>query len=64
MIMLSCKKKKLTPQNKVILRNEVVQQVNKAKFLFVIVYGHLKLERPHFNILKKFEIMWHNISNP
>ena len=31
----------LTPQNEVILRNEVVQQVNKAKFLGVIVDQHL-----------------------
>ena len=40
MIMLS-RKKKLTPQNEVILRNEVVQQVNKAEFLGVIVDQHL-----------------------
>ena len=31
------RKKILTPQNEVILRNEVVQRVNKAKFLGVIV---------------------------
>ena len=31
----------LTPQNEVILRNEVVQRVNKAKFLGVIVDQHL-----------------------
>ena len=36
MIMLS-RKKNLTPQIEVILRNEVVQQVNKTKFLGVIV---------------------------
>ena len=40
MIMLS-RKKNLTPQNEVILRNEVVQRVNKAKFLGVIVDQHL-----------------------
>ena len=31
----------LTPQNEVILRNEVLQRVNKAKFLGVIVDQHL-----------------------
>ena len=40
MIMLS-RKKILTPQNEVMLRNEVVQRVNKAKFLGVIVDQHL-----------------------
>ena len=40
MIMLS-RKKILTPQNEVILRNEVLQRVNKAKFLGVIVDQHL-----------------------
>ena len=40
MIMLS-HKKILPPQNEVILRNEVVQRVNKAKFLGVIVDQHL-----------------------
>ena len=40
MIMLS-RKNILTPQNEVILRNEVVQEVNKAKFLGVIVDQHL-----------------------
>ena len=40
MIMLS-RKKILTHQNEVILRNEVVQRVNKAKFLGVIVDQHL-----------------------
>ena len=40
MIMLS-RKKILIPQNEVILRNEVVQRVNKAKFLGVIVDQHL-----------------------
>ena len=39
-IMLS-RKKILTPQNEVILRNEVVQRVNKAKFLGAIVDQHL-----------------------
>ena len=43
MIMLSCKKI-LTPQNEVILRNEVVQQVNNAKFLGVIVDQHLNFK--------------------
>ena len=36
-----CHKKNLTPQKEVILRNEVVQGVNKAKFLGVIVDQHL-----------------------
>ena len=40
MIMLSLKKN-LTPQNEVILGNEIVQRVNKAKFLGVIVDQHL-----------------------
>ena len=40
MIMLS-RKKILTPQNEVILRNEVVQRVNKTKFFGVIVDQHL-----------------------
>ena len=40
MIMLSCKEF-LTPQNEVILRNDVVQRVNKAKFLGAIVDQHL-----------------------
>ena len=40
MIMLS-RKKNLTPQNEVILRNELVLGVNKAKFLGVIVDQHL-----------------------
>ena len=35
------RKKILTPQNEVILRNEVVQRINKAKFLGVIVDQHL-----------------------
>ena len=35
------RKQILTPQNEVILRNEVVQLVNKAKFLGVIVDQHL-----------------------
>ena len=63
MIMLS-RKKILTPQNEVVLRNEVVQGVNKAKFLGVIVDQHLKLERPHFNdISKNFPVMRQNTSN-
>ena len=40
MIMLS-RKEILTPHNEVILRNEVVQRVNKAKFLGLIVDQHL-----------------------
>ena len=40
MIILS-RKNILTPQNEVILRNEVVQRVNKAKFLGVTVDQHL-----------------------
>ena len=40
MIMLSSKKI-LTPQNEVILQNKVVQWVNKAKFIGVIVDQHL-----------------------
>ena len=40
MIMLS-RKKILTPQNEVILQNEVVRRVNKAKFLGAIVDQHL-----------------------
>ena len=43
MVMLS-RKKILTPQNEVILRNEVVQRVNKGKFLGVIVDQHLNWE--------------------
>ena len=35
------RKKNLTPQNEVILRSEVVQRVNKAKFIGVIVDQHL-----------------------
>ena len=33
--------KKLTPHNEVILRNEVVERVNKTQFLGVIVDQHL-----------------------
>ena len=40
-ITMLSRKKILTPQNEVILRNEVVQRVNKAKFLGVIVDQHL-----------------------
>ena len=42
LIMLS-RKKILIPQNQDILRNEVVQRVNKAKFLGVIVDQHLNI---------------------
>ena len=60
--MLSCKKI-LTPQNEVILRNEIVQQVNKAKFLGVIVDQYLNW-KDHISISQKnFQVMWHNISN-
>ena len=51
MIMLS-RKKILTPQNEVILRNEVVQRVNKAKFLGVIVDQHLNW-KDHISITQK-----------
>ena len=37
------RKKILTPQIEVILRNEVVQRVNEAKFLGVIVDQHLNI---------------------
>ena len=59
------RKKNLTPKNEVILQNEVVQRVNKAKFFSVIVDQHLNcMERPHFtDISKKFQVLWHNISN-
>ena len=58
------RKNNMTPKNEVILRNEVVQRVNKAKFIGVIVDQHLKLERPHFNdISKNFQVVRHNISN-
>ena len=50
-IMLS-RKKILNPQNEVILRNEVVQQVNKAKFLGVIVDQHLNW-KDHISIITK-----------
>ena len=46
-------KKNLTPQNEVILRNEVVQRVNKAKFLGVIVDQHLNL-KDHISISQNF----------
>ena len=51
MIMLS-RKKNLTPQNEVILRNEVVQRVNKAKFLGVIVDQHLNW-KDHFSMISQ-----------
>ena len=51
MIMLSSKKI-LTPQNEVILRNEVVQRVNKAKFLGVIVDQHLNW-KDHISIISQ-----------
>ena len=51
MIMLS-RKKILTPQNEVILQNEVVQQVNKAKFLGVIVDQHLNC-KDHISMISQ-----------
>ena len=51
MIMLS-RKKILKPQNEVILRNEVVQRVNKAKFLVVIVDQHLNWQ-DHFSMISQ-----------
>ena len=51
MIMLS-RKKILTPQNEVILRNEVVQRVNKAKFLGVIFDQHLNW-KDHISMLSQ-----------
>ena len=45
MIMLS-RENDLSPQNEVILRNGVVQRVNKAKFLGVIVDQHLNWKDP------------------
>ena len=53
MIMLS-RKKNLTPQNEVILRNEVVQRVNKAKFLGVIVIQNLTYWKKHFSISQNY----------
>ena len=61
---MDSRKKNLTPQNEVILRNEVMQRVNNAKFLGMIVDQHLNWKRPHFNdISKNFKFMLHNISN-
>ena len=51
MIMLS-RKKILTPKNEVILRNEVVQRVNKAKFLGVIVDQRLNWKE-HISMISK-----------
>ena len=51
MTMLSLKKS-LTPQNEVILRNGVVERVNKAKFLGVIVDQHLNW-KDHITIYQK-----------
>ena len=45
-------KKSLTPHNEVILRNEVVERVNKAKFLGVIVDQHLNW-KDHITIYQK-----------
>ena len=51
MIMLS-RKKILTPQNEVILRNEVVQRVNKVKFLGMIVDQHLNWKK-HISMISQ-----------
>ena len=40
MLMMS-RKKNMNPQGDVILRNEAIQQVTKAKFLSIIVDKHL-----------------------
>ena len=45
-------KKNVTPENEVILRNEVVQRVNKAKFLGVIVDQHLNL-KDHISMISQ-----------
>ena len=62
MIMLS-RKKILTPKNEVILRNEVVQRVNKAKFLGVIVDQHLNW-KGHISMIsqKICKVMRHNMA--
>ena len=52
MITLS-RKKILTPQNEIILRNEVVQRVNKAKFLGVIVDKHLNNWKDHISMISQ-----------
>ena len=51
MIMLS-RKKILTPQNEVILRNEVVQRGNKVKFLGMIVDQHLNWKK-HISMISQ-----------
>ena len=51
MITLS-RKKNLTPQKEVILLNEAVQRVNKAKFLGVIVDQHLNW-RNHISMISE-----------
>ena len=55
----------LTPQNEVILRNEVVQRINKAKFLGVIFDQHL-IWKDNISMIsqKNFQVMWDNISYP
>ena len=45
MLMMS-RKKNLNPQGDVILRNEAIQRVTKAKFLGVIVDQHLNWKDP------------------
>ena len=52
MIILS-RKKILTPQNEVTLRNEVVQRVNKSKFLGVIVDQHLNYWKDHISMISQ-----------
>ena len=58
------RKKILTPQNEVVVRNEVVQQVNKAKFLGVIVDQHRNW-KDHISMIfqKNSKCMRRNISN-
>ena len=46
------RKQILTHQNEVILRNEVVQRVNKAEFLGVIVDQHLNW-KDHISMISK-----------
>ena len=53
MIMFS-RQKVLTPQNEIILRNEVAQRVNKAKFLGLIVDQHLNWKDQISMISQKF----------
>ena len=56
--MMLSRKKILTPQNKVILRNEVVQRINKTKFLGVIVDQRLNWE-DHISKISQNKIQSH-----